>query len=103
FSYGSSVVYTQSLHDALPILLPLADEVDELEIDHHGAVLLAKFDCLLGVHSACLLVCRMRVARAPRNRANARATSPTAPPGGGRDRKSTRLNSSHVKNSYAVF
>src|SRR5579872_7535792 len=29
--------------------------------------------------------------------------SPRAPRGGGRDRKSTRLNSSHVRISYAVF
>src|SRR5690606_41304060 len=30
-------------------------------------------------------------------------SAPVRPPKGGRDRKSTRLNSSHVKSSYAVF
>src|SRR5690606_41916817 len=33
----------------------------------------------------------------------ARSHGEPLPGGGGRDRKSTRLNSSHVKNSYAVF
>src|SRR5690606_40783638 len=88
----SLVIYTLSLHDALPICrVPDPARVDfqfhevlvgtegDLAVDHLG-------------HAAQRLG----------------ALRPECQPGGRhpvlvRDRKSTRLNSSHVKNSYAVF
>src|SRR5690606_41701349 len=44
-----------------------------------------------------------RDGRGSRRRRRARSATPRPSPGGRRDRKSTRLNSSHVKISYAVF
>src|SRR5436305_3851885 len=41
--------------------------------------------------------------RAPRRRADIGGAAGADAPGAGRDRKSTRLNSSHVRISYAVF
>src|SRR3989442_4031863 len=73
---ATTEIYTLSLHDALPIYrVPLA---------HGGAKGLERPQERLGVRGL------DRVARSDR----ARAT---------RDRKSTRLNSSHVRISYAVF
>src|SRR5690606_39935911 len=76
-------IYTPSLHDALPILVA-ADRV-ELALDR-DAVLAAQalVDPLL--HDGA------RLARHEQQRVLVH-----------RDRKSTRLNSSHVKISYAVF
>src|SRR3712207_6947330 len=49
-----------------------------------------------GAHRALVRLRRAAAARRPQRR-------PTAPPAGERDRKSTRLNSSHANISYAVF
>src|SRR5690554_7167228 len=52
-----------------------------------------------GVQTCALPICRRRAARfAPTT-----ARPPYAPSGRGADRESTRLNSSHVRISYAVF
>src|SRR5690606_41691227 len=69
-------IYTLSLHDALPISFPSAHSLES----HLIALALAE------IHPRHTR--RMLVALADRI---------------GRDRKSTRLNSSHVKISYAVF
>src|SRR5690606_39459049 len=51
----------------------------------------------------CLPSRRHRAATSPRGARNAAGGRAAAPPAASRDRKSTRLNSSHVKISYAVF
>src|SRR2546430_9885724 len=71
---ATTEIYTLSLHDALPILRWLL-------LAAGGALVIAAVITRLGL--------RRRAARAPRGRA--------------RDRKSTRLNSSHSQISYAVF
>src|SRR5439155_25646659 len=72
-------IYTLSLHDALPI-------------------------CSL---PECMFMCSARPSRACRppcwKRRQSEFLSLRPPPLPARDRKSTRLNSSHVANSYAVF
>src|SRR5690606_42062570 len=82
--------YTLSLHDALPIYPPRTDDARprRVEPDRHGPV---------GLHpqrtgAARVLARRHRAPAGPRSGGHA-----------GQDRKSTRLNSSHVKISYAVF
>src|SRR3712207_6995894 len=77
-------IYTLSLHDALPILSSRA----------------AGTDALRGALRSLLHACHLL---APDDAAG----PPTGPAGGQagvlRDRKSTRLNSSHANTSYAVF
>src|SRR5439155_17440673 len=83
FSHTATTeIYTLSLHDALPIS-PAGPTVDRRQRDHRQ-----------GLHQS-----------APRARAaRRRGRAPTCDgPGCGRDRKSTRLNSSHVAISYAVL
>src|SRR5439155_24008375 len=75
----TTAIYTLSLHDALPISAGGAAFPDRVAVLLH-----ARLSSLGGD------------ARAPRT---ARALAP----GAVRDRKSTRLNSSHVAISYAVF
>src|SRR5687768_17788957 len=77
---ATTEIYTLSLHDALPICLP---RQRALRPRARGAS-------------------TMR-ASCTRSRAGATATSRSAPPATCRDRKSTRLNSSHGYISYAVF
>src|SRR5438067_5150935 len=74
---ATTEIYTLSLHDALPILPPL-----------------------LGARIA-----RARGERAVSDQADEREEGQRQRPGyrDGADRKSTRLNSSHVSISYAVF
>src|SRR5690606_41245643 len=79
---GTLEIYTLSLHDALPIL-------DQFELCRGGLPGLPQVPGLV--------VARGRFRRGLR--AVARAGDQLR----GRDRKSTRLNSSHVKISYAVF
>src|SRR5690606_41880688 len=86
-------IYTLSLHDALPISGP------------SSRAPLRVRSCLLppgGLHAR-----RRRPVRpSPRGRRREPRGDPRgdrAGGGGPRDRKSTRLNSSHVKISYAVF
>src|SRR5437868_9380023 len=78
--------YTLSLHDALPISLQI--------FVHFAAVHFYYFRQLTQARFALQLLNR-RVARA--------RTLPRPTRGETRDRKSTRLNSSHVSISYAVF
>src|SRR5690606_39370482 len=85
---ATTEIYTLSLHDALPIYdveaVGFGNEKGINTIRRHG----------------------LRVARLWRGRADVQVfverILPDLLPLGG-DRKSTRLNSSHVKNSYAVF
>src|SRR5437899_9223933 len=69
-------IYSLSLHDALPISLELATGIDLIVDDTPGAIILSGFD--------------------PYRREIAKLAIE-------RDRKSTRLNSSHLGISYAVF
>src|SRR3989442_14095939 len=71
---ATTEIYTLSLHDALPISLPL------------------------------LIRTAVRTCRAGSGAEELRAEAASRDgPGSVRDRKSTRLNSSHVRISYAVF
>src|SRR5207302_3549157 len=86
--YSPTVIYTLSLHDALPILSgraigPLGGGAD-LRGTHalHPSLRLLRSTAGVGAGGGCDGTGRLC---------------------GVRDRKSTRLNSSHVKISYAVF
>src|SRR5256885_6531891 len=71
---ATTEIYTLSLHDALPILVEACARLAELLLSHCPAL------CILATSRAALNV-----------------------QGEMRDRKSTRLNSSHLVISYAVF
>src|SRR5207302_6765637 len=86
-------IYTLSLHDALPIWIN-GDEVPDREVgdhrthlDHLATELVAGNDRVAGRRELAAEDMNIRAADAA----------------GFQDRKSTRLNSSHVKISYAVF
>src|SRR5439155_27226319 len=87
-------IYTLSLHDALPIF-----EVGLLELAAHDLLPRGGELFLHGRSSPA------RVAALLRRRATASRwpTMQKQLPASWKDRKSTRLNSSHVANSYAVF
>src|SRR5690606_41960400 len=75
FTYAAPTeIYTLSLHDALPISCDDSPQREYLAQDRHDQDARRSCSCRKSV-------CQYR----------------------GRDRKSTRLNSSHVKISYAVF
>src|SRR5207253_10840090 len=84
-------VYTLSLHDALPILEP---DFDQLR---------AELDALLEAAGPVNAVLRFLVTRGGRRVALIEPLPHGVHRAGGLDRKSTRLNSSHVAISYAVF
>src|SRR5439155_25067932 len=87
FSFNDTpptTIYTLSLHDALPIY----DGPVRLERRRH-------------VGEAVRVVARLH--RHREQAARARVENDRRRDGGGADRKSTRLNSSHVAISYAVF
>src|SRR5439155_22999096 len=88
---AATEIYTLSLHDALPILSGCARRWGERPLGRS----------LLGVVASTVAL----TARAGRGRSGSRLGGQTgwAAAGGRRDRKSTRLNSSHVAISYAVF
>src|SRR5690606_41667950 len=81
-SPATSEIYTLSLHDALPILW-----LEQIEHDDWHFVIHTQRE-RRGIHHLQLLLQRIKVA-------DLREAFG--------DRKSTRLNSSHVKISYAVF
>src|SRR5690606_42007105 len=85
-------IYTLSLHDALPI-----SGVRGADLPATVRPVQAQAFCAArrGGHAP-------QEAVAPRG-GGPRQEAPGPPAGGGQDRKSTRLNSSHVKSSYAVF
>src|SRR5690349_25050511 len=74
-------IYTLSLHDALPIFCTLVEEREEY-------ILPVKLIRTRGLIRYLLCISKITGGRFD---------------GEGRDRKSTRLNSSHVEISYAVF
>src|SRR3989442_7240214 len=76
---ATTEIYPLSLHDALPISLGTLARGRR------------RYHCL-----GALLITRSRPLRLPETRSPARSALQT-------DRKSTRLNSSHVRISYAVF
>src|SRR3712207_7185676 len=83
---ATTEIYTLSLHDALPISLRCAQQV--ADVRHGGAPL-----------------DRRRLDREAARRVGDLRAAPrdVHPRGHARDRKSTRLNSSHANISYAVF
>src|SRR5690606_40206208 len=81
--------YTLSLHDALPILPDLVSH-DGLEVDFQT------FDCIQHEHSQ-LFIELVNANSCVESGGSVERVQTQ------RDRKSTRLNSSHVKISYAVF
>src|SRR5690606_41272865 len=95
--YGSSctATVTLSLHDALPISLQRARHQEAIKefITRRVDVIRLPYD--------------RRIVRIPRHSVIVGTTNDddflADPTGARRDRKSTRLNSSHVKISYAVF
>src|SRR5690606_41394409 len=98
---GSSVIFSLSLHDALPICFGDLVELDlEREARLHAAVPALRAACrLVRVHAR-----RIEAVRAERVRGGEQlARVVRGDQAERRDRKSTRLNSSHVKISYAVF
>src|SRR5690606_41467187 len=94
-------VYTLSLHDALPILKMTGFEEMVPGRDHLGRV--GGVDTGVAAQQADVALTRdiRRVALRADQRTTVLAKLATAVRAG--DRKSTRLNSSHVKISYAVF
>src|SRR5438309_8872858 len=89
FSHDTATteIYTLSLHDALPISAPRDEPADEFEYDPNDpAPTIGGTTFLPGLHLA--------ANSGPRDQ---------APLLRRRDRKSTRLNSSHSSISYAVF
>src|SRR5690606_39625688 len=95
FSAGTTrAIYTLSLHDALPILQALSD--DELR----ARTAQFRQDLANGVDIDDLLVPAFAVVREGARRVLGLRPFDVQLIG---DRKSTRLNSSHVKISYAVF
>src|SRR5690606_41351829 len=89
---------TLSLHDALPILA--IDQLAEVQY----LVIPEKFDIARigrGGHQGRMQI--MKPMRAYNDPIARRRRGNTSPFGNAADRKSTRLNSSHVKISYAVF
>src|SRR5690606_39838385 len=63
----------------------------------------ARSACSGGLHVTCTLHRRRTVSTPPATAWNPGPAPPSCPSPFPEDRKSTRLNSSHVKNSYAVF
>src|SRR5436309_8873018 len=89
---AATEIYTLSLHDALPILFALLP----FYALHPAASTLLVLQCLL-LGGAAIPLYRFAARRLPPATTSSCSTSIF------RDRKSTRLNSSHVKISYAVF
>src|SRR5690606_41964347 len=89
-----TAIYTLSLHDALPIYA----DVDSAQPQPAQGRPLRRLGPLAGVEvdEAVQVLAGENPARHPEERFQALQ-------GKGQDRKSTRLNSSHVKISYAVF
>src|SRR3712207_6940406 len=81
---ATTEIYTLSLHDALPIFIPTASDRDRSGLSPSGPSLFHNGD-------------RRRRERTEAHRSTAKAVGII------RDRKSTRLNSSHANISYAVF
>src|SRR3712207_6953946 len=81
---ATTEIYTLSLHDALPISSP-ATEPTALGHSNTSAPISAVTRAASG------------------NQASAPSRTPTLPARVSKDRKSTRLNSSHANISYAVF
>src|SRR5690606_41926572 len=93
-------IYTLSLHDALPIWLQFHPEVTHTE---HGFEILTRFVrdiCGCPPTWTAQNIIADHVERVRRKVGGDRVLLALS---GGVDRKSTRLNSSHVKISYAVF
>src|SRR5699024_12878948 len=90
--------YTLSLHDALPILLP-GDQIARVE----GRGGLAGGGDLLRRHHRVARVGRGDERQLHHAVGDGAAMAGAAPAFAEGDRKSTRLNSSHVSISYAVF
>src|SRR5206468_11053975 len=98
FTYSTPPsIYTLSLHDALPICVRLRIEIDEEHAFSGLGQARSQVDGGRRLADAALLV-RERVDRAGHRRSVERGRAASA-----RDRKSTRLNSSHDQISYAVF
>src|SRR5690606_40106032 len=90
-----TALYTLSLHDALPILFDYFSAwAEEREVQLHavGGPVLVRGDRLM-IRRALSNLLSNAIRYAPRGRSVTVLL----------DRKSTRLNSSHVKISYAVF
>src|SRR5690606_42156243 len=102
-SPSPAAYYTLSLHDALPILSALHQQVAALECPGLGDPV-AQGQAAQPVHdredARLLDVHALPAGLHPAEKAQPGVEMQRGP---GQDRKSTRLNSSHVKISYAVF
>src|SRR5690606_42164756 len=88
---ATSDIYTLSLHDALPIY------------DHERHGYQRDADPFREIESECARHVRGKGAGGRGRRGDAGRHDGEADDEGDEDRKSTRLNSSHVKSSYAVY
>src|SRR5690606_42039219 len=98
--FATTEIVAVSLHDALPIY-----GIGFGDLWRAGSVL---YRLVSGASRAALPFDRRRRCKRDENRRGRdleQAYDPAvhSPAGDGKDRKSTRLNSSHVKSSYAVF
>src|SRR5690606_41556290 len=90
--YSSYHIYTLSLHDALPIFMKWVKGRSILIIVMH-------FQSLPKIHAQEAIMAETQTAK----QENRVFHPPSEFVQNAKDRKSTRLNSSHVKISYAVF
>src|SRR5207302_2842788 len=93
-----TTTYTLSLHDALPIFV-IAPKARASDADFRKAGLFAH----VGERAVAVVAIQLRPAHGVGQEQVRIAVIIVVAPGGAQDRKSTRLNSSHVKISYAVF
>src|SRR5690606_40635170 len=92
-------IYTRSLHDALPICSAALDEMQAGDAGADiGRALILAADLLPDAEVHLISDQELEVGQA-----NVHVVGEPVANVGIRDRKSTRLNSSHVKISYAVF
>src|SRR5699024_11732722 len=101
YVHSASFIYTLSLHDALPIFVPRKlKRSSQARPPHAWHAAGAPFCCKkYGKDSALLLAFSMQLCYAFRRKNDRNEEEICAR----EDRKSTRLNSSHVSISYAVF
>src|SRR5439155_25711508 len=91
---AATCFYSLSLHDALPIFRGVSDDNDRA-----GPVVPAFQHAMVDERRRQALMAKLRMRE---EILNLPEVSPSRP-GDGADRKSTRLNSSHVASTYAVF
>src|SRR5690606_40117684 len=93
-------IYTLSLHDALPISCRCSRQEESVEMIKSASISSALFTFCSAMALDIESNLTANVPPNPQQVSPCRISTSSSPP---TDRKSTRLNSSHVKISYAVF